>query len=89
MKLFNQCNKNYSKGFNKELINRFSSIHKFCNGDINKFILLLRRRVYPYEHMDSWDRFNETSLPNKEDFYSCLNMEDITDIDYRHRRKSN
>ena len=89
MKLFNQCNKNYSKDFNKELINRFSSIYKFCNGDINKFILLLQKRVYPYEHMDSWDRFNETSLPNKENFYSCLNMEDITDIDYRHRKKSN
>ena len=34
--------------------------------------------------MDSWERFNETSLPNKEDFYSCLNMEVITDTDYRH-----
>ena len=34
--------------------------------------------------MDSWKRFDETSLPNKEDFYSCLNMEDITDIDYKH-----
>ena len=35
--------------------------------------------------MDSWKRFNETSLPNKED--SSLNMEDITDIDYRHAKK--
>ena len=34
--------------------------------------------------MDSWERFNETSLPSKEDFYSHLNMEDIDDIDYRH-----
>ena len=37
--------------------------------------------------MDSWERFDETSLPNKEDFYSSLNMEDITDIDYRHAKK--
>ena len=59
----------------------------FCNVDINKFILLLRKGVYPYEYMDSWERFDETSLPNKEVFYSNLNMEDITDVDYRHAKR--
>ena len=34
--------------------------------------------------MDNWERFNETSLPSKESFYSNLNMEHIDDIDYRH-----
>ena len=34
--------------------------------------------------MDNWERFNETLLPNKESFYSNLNMENIDDIDYRH-----
>ena len=34
--------------------------------------------------MDNWERFYETSLPNKESFYSNLNMEDIDDTDYRH-----
>ena len=34
--------------------------------------------------MDSWERFNEASLPDKEAFYSSLNMENITDVDYRH-----
>ena len=34
--------------------------------------------------MDNWERFDETSLPNKESFYSSLNMENIDDIDYRH-----
>ena len=34
--------------------------------------------------MDNWERFNETSLPSKESFYSSLNMENIKDIDYRH-----
>ena len=37
--------------------------------------------------MDCWERFNETSLPDKEAFYSNLNMEDITDIDYRHVKR--
>ena len=34
--------------------------------------------------MDTLERFSEISLPSKEDFYSNLNMEDISDIDYRH-----
>ena len=59
-------------------------IYEFCNGDINKFILLLRKGVYPYEYMDNWGRFDETPLLDKESFYSSLNMENIDDIDYRH-----
>ena len=31
--------------------------------------------------MDEWEKFNETSLPEKEEFYRNLNMEDITDVD--------
>ena len=38
--------------------------------------------------MDSWERFDETALPDKEAFYGSLNMEDITDVDYRHNQKS-
>ena len=34
--------------------------------------------------MDNWEKFDEASLPNKESFYSSLNMENINDIDYRH-----
>ena len=36
--------------------------------------------------MDSLRRFDETLLPNEENFYSTLNMEDITDVDYRHAK---
>ena len=50
--------------------------------------MLLRKGVYSYEYMDSWERFDETSLPDKEAFYRCLNMKDITDVDYRHPKKS-
>ena len=77
------CYSYYEKKFNKELIKKFKNIYSFCNNDLNKFILLLRKGVYPYEYMDSWEKFNETSLPIKDDFYSHLNMEDIEDIDYR------
>ena len=82
-----ECKKNYKKDFNKELNKRFASIYEFCNKDINKFIMLLRKGVYPYEYIDSWERFDETSSPDKETFYSSLNMEDITDVDYRHAKR--
>ena len=78
------CKQRYRKKFNKELIKRFTSTYEFCNNDLNKFVLLLRKGIYPYEYMDSWERFSEISLPSKKDFYSNLNMEDISDIDYRH-----
>ena len=50
---------------------------------------MLRKVVYPYEYMDSWKRFEEISLPEKEDFYSNLNMEDITDVDYAYATANN
>ena len=37
--------------------------------------------------MDDWDRFNEEKLPDKSDFYSSFNMEEISEIDYRHVKK--
>ena len=48
---------------------------------------LIRKGVYPYEHMSSWDKFDETELPSKEAFYSNLNMSDISDQDYSHAKK--
>ena len=78
-----ECKKNYENDFNKELIKRFANIYEFCNKDINKFILLSGKGVYRYEYMDSWEGFDETSLPDKEAFYSSLNMEDTTDVDHR------
>ena len=40
-----------------------------------------------YEHMDDWEKFNETSFPEKEHFYSHLSMEDITDADYAQAKR--
>ena len=61
---------------------------KIHGWDINKFILLLRKGVDPYEYMDNWERFDEELLPDKEAFYSTLNMKDVTDVDYRHAKKN-
>ena len=69
------------------LIKRFPSIYQFCNTDLNKFILLLRKGVYPYEYTDSWQKFDETTLALKEIFHSNLNLEDISNEDYTHAQK--
>ena len=81
------CNKSYQRKFDEKLKERSFNTYKFSNHDNNKFILLLQNGVYPYEYMDDWEKINETSLPEKEDFYSYLNMEDITDADYAHAKR--
>ena len=49
--------------------------------------MLLRKGVYPYQYMDDWEKFNETTLAEKKEFYSNLNIEDITDAYYMHVKK--
>ena len=81
------CNKDYSNNSDEELKKRFKNTYKFSNNDINKFILLFRKGVYHYENMDEWEKIYETTLPEKEEFYSNINMEDITDADYMHAKR--
>ena len=71
----------------ERLIEKFPNAYQFCNDNLSKFVLLLRKGVYPYEYMDSWEKFDETTLPPKESFYSNLNLEDISDEDYAHAQK--
>ena len=78
------CEKEYEKEFNKELLERFANTYKFCDNDLDKFIMLLRKGVYPYEYIDEWDKFDEKVLPDKESFYSNLTLENISEIDYVH-----
>ena len=78
--------KTTSKPLN-EAIRNFPNTYRFCIGDLNKFILFLRKGVYPYEYMDTWEKCDETQLPDKKAFYSKLDLEDITDKDYEHAQK--
>ena len=52
-------------------------------GEGEKLDLMTRKGVYPYDYMDSFNKFNE-QLPTKEDFFSILNNEHISDEDYNH-----
>ena len=49
--------------------------------------LLVRKGIYLYEYMLSWDKFEETQLPPKKSFYSNLNTASISDKDYQHAKK--
>ena len=64
---YKECNKPYTKWPNEAIKN------------FDKFFLLLGKGVYPYQYMDSWERFNETSIPPKEAYMFkvilyCLQM---------------
>ena len=72
------CNKDYSNKLNEKLKKWFKNTSKFSNDDINKFILLSKKGVYPYEYIDEWDKLNEATLTEKEEIYSNLNTEVIT-----------
>ena len=63
----------------------FQNVGKYYTKD--KLDLIKRKGVYPYEYMDSIERFKETTLPPKESFYSSLNDEHISDEDYEHAKK--
>ena len=70
-----------------EAIKYFPIMHQFCNGDLNKIVLSLRKGVYSYEDMNSWEEFDETSFLDKKAFYRELYLEDVTDKDYAHGQK--
>ena len=52
-----------------------------------QYELLVRKGIYPYEYMSSWDRFTEMELPPKKKFYSNLTMSNISNEDYEHAKK--
>ena len=81
-------NEFYSKNLNAKIKKEIPfNTFKFSNNDINKFILLFRKGVYSYEYMSGWKKFNDTTLPYKEEFYSSLNLEDFTDVDHMHAKR--
>ena len=63
-------------------IDQFINLKKYYSG--NQLSLLLRKDDYPYDYVDCMKKLDETSLPQKEAFYSKLTDEGITDEDYQH-----
>ena len=71
-------NKKSCKSIN-ELIEKFPNTYRFCKGDVNKFVLLLRKIA--------GKNLMKHYLPDKESFYSELNKGSITDEDCVHAQK--
>ena len=69
------------------LIGKFYNTYQLCNKDFNKFALLLRKGFYPYEYMNSWNKFNEPVPLVENHYYSELNREGITKEDLKHVKK--
>ena len=73
------CNENCQRKFDANLKKGF-----FIK---SKSFFIIVKRCFPYKYMEDWEKFSETLLPEKEDFYIHLNMDYITDEDYIHEKK--
>ena len=76
-----------SSSLNKLVSNLPNDAFKYTSEEIknDKNLKLIKQKiVYPYDYMDSFNRFSEKKLPNKDDFYSILNDECIYDKQYVH-----
>ena len=79
------CSENYANKLDEELKKKFKN--KFSSNYINKSILFLRKGVYLFVYMHDWEKVNEIKLPRKEEFYSNVNIEEITDADYMYGKR--
>ena len=80
---------NYQEMFNEILKNKLKYIHifttyKVSNLDVKTFILFLQKVLYSCEYIDDWKNFIEVLIPEKKDFYSHLNIEETTHVNYMH-----
>ena len=69
------------------LARRGGELFGFENYSDHQCGLLIRKVIYPYEYMDNWGRFEETTLPPASSFYSKLNMSGVSNQDYQHACK--
>ena len=84
-----KCKDCYS-GYSKRQLNKDSIFNNFLNLRVShndeQFRLLLRKEVYPYEYMPSWDKFEQTKLPPMKAFHGNFNMSDISMIINMHKK---
>ena len=82
-----RCRTKKAKDLGEEVLkNNFKHTARFWECE-EKFRLMIRKGVYPYQYMDGSKKFEETSLPPKDAFYSRLNMKGISDQDYEYAQQ--
>ena len=70
-----------------DLIKKFPNTYHMCKKDMNKSMLMIRKGVYPYEYMDSWERLKVKTLHRMEKIDNALTQESITKEDHEHAKK--
>ena len=78
-----KCKKYCSFQFESKVKHKFTNIFKCCNVNLIKFPLFFKKAFCPYKHMDSWSKFDKTSISNRQGC-SNLNVEGISGYDYEH-----
>ena len=71
----------------KNRVSRGKKLFGFEGYSELQYDLLTRKGVYPYEYVNSWDRFNRTQLPPIDTFYSNLNMSLISEEGYQNAQR--
>ena len=71
----------------KNLVRGGKKLFEFNYYSELQYDLLTRKGVYPYEYINSWDRFEDTQLPPIDVFYNNLNMSSISEEDYQHAQR--
>ena len=66
--------------------NDSNPFYHFLNEFPSKKDLLLRKGIYPYQYVDSWEKIDDTELPPREEFYSDIKREHISQSDYVHAK---
>ena len=72
----------------KSGVDRFQHLKReFADCATEKFQLFLRKGVYPYEYMDSWEKLDLPQLPTRDDFYNSIQQAHCDENDYRHAKR--
>ena len=64
----------------------FKNTSKYFKDD-EQFLLMIKKGIYPYDYIDSYDKFDECLLPKKKHFYSKLNDSKCSEEEYKHALK--
>ena len=70
-----------------ELVKNVPNTYNLCRGGVEKFLLLLRKGVCPYQYMNNMSTFTEKELTNIDNFLSKLNSSGISIKEYSHAKE--
>ena len=82
-----RCRTKKTKNLGEEVLKNFFNHTSRIWGCGEKFCLMIRKGVHPYEYMNGWEKFEQAGLPPKDAFYSRIYMKGISDQDCEHAQQ--